>query len=145
MRKNSVPSGCVLMSQKIYFIPIYFFSNNVTSKLGVFNIFKANKINIKCTLQKRNFKDLVFKSRRSFWGQAWCHKKIILLTFKDFCMNFSLELREIILSHPVTSKQPHKIVQIHIRRPVNQVWWFICLFLAKVANHHYIVLTAFKK
>ena len=28
------------------------FLNNVTSKLGVFNIFKANKTNIKCTLQK---------------------------------------------------------------------------------------------
>ena len=54
------------MSQKIYFIAIHFFSNNVTSKLEVFNIFKANKINIKCTLQKRNFKVLVFKSRRSF-------------------------------------------------------------------------------
>ena len=112
------------MSQKIYFIAVHFFSNNVTSKLEVFNIFKANKINIKCTLQKRNFKDLVFKSRRSFWGQAWCHKKIILLTFKDFCMNFSLELREIILSHPVTSKQPHKIVQILMRHPVCTTIWY---------------------
>ena len=30
-------------------------------------------------------------------------------------MNFLLELRFFILSHPVTSKQPHKIVQIHMR------------------------------
>ena len=30
----------------------FIFLNNVTSKLGVFNIFKANKTNIKCTLQK---------------------------------------------------------------------------------------------
>ena len=54
-----------LMSQKIYFIVIHFFSNDVTSKLGVFNIFKANKINIKSTLQKRNFRVLFFESRRS--------------------------------------------------------------------------------
>ena len=106
------------MSQKIYFIAIHFFSNNVTSKLGVFNIFKADKINIKGTLQKRNFKVLVFKSRRSFWGHAWCHKKNILLTFKGFCMNFSLELKKNISSHSVTSKQPHKIVQILMRHPV---------------------------
>ena len=34
-------------------------------------------------------------------------------------MNFSLELKKIILSHPVTSKQPHKIVQILMGHPVN--------------------------
>ena len=45
-------------------------------------------------------------------------QKIILLTFKGFCMNFSLELKKIILSHPVTSKQLHKIVQILMRHPV---------------------------
>jgi hypothetical protein len=45
-------------------------------------------------------------------------QKNILLTFKVFCMNFSLELKKIILSHPVTSKQPHKIVQILMRHPV---------------------------
>ena len=33
-------------------------------------------------------------------------------------MNFLLELKFFILSHPVTSKQPHKIVQIHMRHPV---------------------------
>ena len=45
-------------------------------------------------------------------------KKNILLTFKGFCMNFSLELKKNILRHPVTSKQPHKIVQILMRHPV---------------------------
>ena len=54
-------------------------------------------------------------------------QKIILLTFKGFCMNFSLELKKIISSHPVTSKQPHKIVQILMRHPVN-------LFFVKVIN-----------
>ena len=33
-------------------------------------------------------------------------------------MNFSLELNFFILSHPVTSKQPHKIVQIHMGHSV---------------------------
>ena len=33
-------------------------------------------------------------------------------------MNFLTELKIFILSHPVTSKQPHKIVQIHMRHPV---------------------------
>ena len=33
-------------------------------------------------------------------------------------MNFLLELKFFILIHPVTSKQPHKIVQIHMRHPV---------------------------
>ena len=41
-----------------------------------------------------------------------------LLTFKGICSNFLLELKNFILSHPVTSKQPHKIVQIHMRHPV---------------------------
>ena len=50
-------------------------------------------------------------------------KKNTLLTFKGICMNFLLELRFFILSHPVTSKQPHKIVQIHMGHPVE------CLFL----------------
>ena len=108
------------MSQKLYFIANYFFSNKVTSNLGVFNIFKANKMNIKFTLQKRNFKVLVFKSKRSLWGHASCHKKNILLTYKGKCMNFSLELLFFVSSHPVTSKQPHKIVQILLGHPVYQ-------------------------
>jgi hypothetical protein len=33
-------------------------------------------------------------------------------------MNFLLELKKYILSHPVTSKQPQKIVQIHMGHPV---------------------------
>ena len=60
-------------------------------------------INTVCTL--------VFKSRRSLWDHGWCHKKYFLSIFKGICMNFSLELKFFILSHPVTSKQPHKIVQ----------------------------------
>ena len=46
-------------------------------------------------------------------------KKITLLTFKGICMNFLLELNFFVLSHPVTSKQPHKIVQIHMGHPVD--------------------------
>ena len=46
-------------------------------------------------------------------------KKNTLLTFKGICMNFLLELRFFILSHPVTSKQPHKIIQIHMGHPVS--------------------------
>ena len=45
-------------------------------------------------------------------------KKYDLLTFEDFFMNFLLELKFLILSHPVTSKQPHEIVQIHMHHPV---------------------------
>ena len=45
-------------------------------------------------------------------------KKYTLLTFKGICMNFLLELKFFILSHPVTSEQPHKIVQIHMGHPV---------------------------
>ena len=46
-------------------------------------------------------------------------KKYDLLTFEDFFMNFLLELKFLILSHPVTSKQPHKIVQILLGHPVD--------------------------
>ena len=46
-------------------------------------------------------------------------KKYTLLTFKGICMNFLLELKKYIVSHPVTSKQPHKIVQIHMGHPVH--------------------------
>ena len=45
-------------------------------------------------------------------------KKYTLLTFKSICMNFLLELNFFILSHLMTSKQPHKIVQIHMGHPV---------------------------
>ena len=47
-------------------------------------------------------------------------KKNTLLTFKGNCMNFLLELNFFILSHPLTSKQPRKIVQIHMHQPVDQ-------------------------
>ena len=42
-------------------------------------------------------------------------KKYTLFTFKGICRNFLLDLIFFILSHPVTSTQPHKIVQIHMR------------------------------
>ena len=45
-------------------------------------------------------------------------KKYTLLTFKGICMNFLMEFKKIILSHPVTSKQPQKIVQKHMGHPV---------------------------
>ena len=47
-------------------------------------------------------------------------KKYTLLTFKGICMNFLLELNFFILSHPLTSKEPRKIVQIHMHHPVSQ-------------------------
>ena len=47
-------------------------------------------------------------------------QKYSFLTFKGICMNFLLELKFFILSHPVTSKQPHKIVQIHMGHPVSK-------------------------
>ena len=45
-------------------------------------------------------------------------KKYTLLTFKGIYMIFLLELKFSILSHPPTSKQPCKIVQIHMHHPV---------------------------
>ena len=45
-------------------------------------------------------------------------KKYTLFTFKGICMIFLLELNFFILSHPVTSKQPRKTVQIHMGHPV---------------------------
>ena len=45
-------------------------------------------------------------------------KEYILLTFKGICVNFLLELKFFILSHPVTSKQSHKIVQRLMGHPV---------------------------
>ena len=33
-------------------------------------------------------------------------------------MNFLLELKFFVLSHPLTSKQPPKVVQIHMTHPV---------------------------
>ena len=48
-------------------------------------------------------------------------QKIFLLTFKGICMNVLLELIFFILSHPVTSKQPHKVVQVHMGHPVDDI------------------------
>ena len=122
------------MSQKMYFIAINFFWTMWHQNLESLTFLRPTKQISSVPCKKRNFKVLVFKSRRSLWGHAWCHKKCILLTFKGICMNFSLELKKITLSHPVTSKQPHKIVQIHMRHPVdsfnhlfsiffNFCWW----------------------
>ena len=105
---------------KNYILLQIFFSNKLTSNLGVFNIFKANKINIKFTLQKRNFKVLVFKSRKGHCEAMLdaTRNKYVLLTIEGIFMNFSLELLFFVSSHPVTSKQPHKIVQILLSHPV---------------------------
>ena len=55
-------------------------------------------------------------------------KKYTLLTFKGICMIFFTGIKKKILSHPVTSKQPHKIVQIHMGHPVcNSVFNFFFL------------------
>ena len=56
--------------------------------------------------------------------------KKTLLTFKGISMNFLLELNLFILGHPVTSKKPHKIVQIHMRHPVKPIFQF-----QEVHNH----------
>ena len=55
-------------------------------------------------------------------------QNIFLLAFKGICMNFLLELNFFILSHPVTSKQPHKVVQIHMGHPVQLKSRFLCAF-----------------
>ena len=54
-------------------------------------------------------------------------KKYALLTFKGICMNFLLELKTIIPSHPVTFKQPHKIVQVHVGHPVLRMFYQILI------------------
>ena len=53
-------------------------------------------------------------------------QKIFLLTFKGNCMNFSLELKFFILSHPVTSKHHHKIVQRHPVCKNHKKWPTLC-------------------
>ena len=56
-------------------------------------------------------------------------QKIFLLTFEGSCVNFSLEFIFFILNHPVTSKQPPRIVQIHMPHPVFEaVWTWYLLF-----------------
>ena len=45
-------------------------------------------------------------------------KEIYFIDFKGICVNFLLGLNFFISSHPVTSIQPHKIVQIHMSHPV---------------------------
>ena len=55
-----------------------------------------------------------------------------LLTFKDICMNFLLELKFFILDHPVTFKQPLKIVQILLGHPVHIKLRLKCKFKNKL-------------
>ena len=54
-------------------------------------------------------------------------KKYTLLTFKGISMHFFLELIFFILSHPVTSEQPHKVVQIHMGHPVHKVHNYVAI------------------
>ena len=71
------------------------------------------------------------------WGHAWCHQKCIYCFFKVFAWIFSLELKKNILSHPVTSKQPPEIVQIHMRHPVNTIQTtFFITDVSKKNNRH---------
>ena len=73
-------------------------------------------------------------------------QKIFLLTFKGICMNFLLELNFFILSHPVTSKQPHKVVQIHMGHPVNSIREILAIFqkfLIKSKSLHYLLHNIF--
>ena len=87
--------------------------------------------------KKLNSKVLVFKSR-SLWGHYWCNKKYILLTAKvHICVNVSLELKKYILSHPVTSKQPHKIVQIHMRHPVDIIFFSLLVRTILVTKYQF--------
>ena len=118
------------VTKNFIILPLIFSSNNVTSKLGIFNIFKADKRDIKCALQKRNFKVLVFKSRRLLWGHDWCHKKNILKTFKGICMNFSLELNlrkrwQLITTHFFTnSKKKVKSIKWWRIVETNGLFWY---------------------
>ena len=59
-------------------------------------------------------------------------KKIYFIEFKGICMNFLLELKKYILSHPVTYKQPHKIVQIYMAHPLE------CLLLKLNLKNNYV-------
>ena len=45
-------------------------------------------------------------------------QKIILLSFDVICMIVHLESKKYIVSHPVTSQQPHFAVQILMGHPV---------------------------
>ena len=74
------------------------------------------------------------------WGHTSCHKKYFLLTFKGNCMNFSLELIFFMLCHPVTSKQPHKIVQILVGHPLYQNGPFLGNTRTKASNSSLICL-----
>ena len=77
-------------------------------------------------------------------------KKYTLLTFKGICMNFLLELKFFILSHPVTSKQPREIVQIHMHHPVfvdfkilGRISNFVCIGFENMEKFSQISLCEF--
>ena len=61
-------------------------------------------------------------------------QKIFLLTFEGSCVNFSLEFIFFILNHPVTSKQPPRIVQIHMPHPVQTTKISLSLRLVLILN-----------
>ena len=80
--------------------------------------------NFSLSLKVSEAKNLVFQLHFSFQMsevivRPWLmSQKIFLLTFKGICMHSLLELNFFILSHPVTSKQPRKVVQIHMPHSV---------------------------
>ena len=102
---------------------LYFLSILIHSKLfwkfcdHSFNFFFVHGPSWSRVLEAINRYGVIF----TFWklfSKGHCVKKYTLLTFRGICMNFLLELK-FFLSHPVTSKQPHKIVQIHMGHPVD--------------------------
>ena len=58
------------------------------------------------------------KFKRSLWSHAWCQKYIFYWLLKVFAWIFYWSWY-FFLSHTLTSKQPRKIVQIHMTHPVN--------------------------
>jgi hypothetical protein len=64
---------------------------------------------------------LVFKSRRSLWGHAWCHKNILYQLLKVIPWIFPWNWF-FFKSPSDLKKQPHKIVQILMRHPVDWLW-----------------------
>ena len=99
----------------------------VTGWLKMKNLNSSKKfMQIPLKVNKVYFFDIKHGLTMTFWKKK-------LLTFRGICMNFLLELKFFILSHPVTSKQPHKIVQIHMGHPVlnnkvirtESLWWHL--------------------
>ena len=72
-------------------------------------------------------------------------KKYTLLTFKGICMNFLLELKFFILSHPLTSKQPPKVVQMHMTHPVDRCGQKVPCRNVPVAKSPYANASSYRK